>query len=129
MNVSALAHTFVKYLDVGDLNFKKEGSNAPFFYIYSTSKLCNILFTTELARRLKSSGAVLLLCNRICWTSQFTCHIIRKRSHGECSASWYHYYRVRALCFASNEVYELRSNGVLPKGDETLVQILYLAFE
>ena len=60
--VSALAHVFFD-MDIHDLNFTTKEPG--FFEIYSTSKLCNILFTKELARKLENSGMVLKISTLI----------------------------------------------------------------
>ncbi|HWE35817.1 MAG TPA: SDR family oxidoreductase [Isosphaeraceae bacterium] len=54
VNVASGAHTIVKALDFDDLQAsrKKYGS----FRVYGHSKLANILFTRELARRLEGTG-------------------------------------------------------------------------
>ncbi|KAL7636580.1 UNVERIFIED_CONTAM: hypothetical protein RMT77_013357 [Armadillidium vulgare] len=53
INVSSLAHSF-QGLDLGDMHFK----NRTYRWMpsYSQSKLCNVLFTNELARRLAQKG-------------------------------------------------------------------------
>jgi len=51
INVSSLAHTWAKSLDVSDLNLKNEGYGQ--IKSYAKSKLANILFTKELDRRYK----------------------------------------------------------------------------
>ena len=52
INVSSLAHTFVKNFDPDDLNFEKSiYENA-----YAQSKICNIFFTLALAEKLKGTG-------------------------------------------------------------------------
>ena len=56
VNVSSLAHFFVKDFDLSNLNFTKEKTGEQIFEIYSASKLCNILFTRELAKRIKNTG-------------------------------------------------------------------------
>jgi len=56
VNVSSLAHFFVKDFDLSNLNFTKEKTGEKIFEIYSASKLCNILFTRELAKRIKKTG-------------------------------------------------------------------------
>ncbi|KAH3855036.1 retinol dehydrogenase 12-like [Dreissena polymorpha] len=55
VTVSSLGHTFVKHLDLDDLNSEKSYSPV---MAYSQSKLANILFTRELSRRLKGTGVV-----------------------------------------------------------------------
>ncbi|KAK3891139.1 hypothetical protein Pcinc_004932 [Petrolisthes cinctipes] len=54
VNVSSLFHTLVSSLDLNSLNFEKEvyRRRVP----YNRSKLCNVLFSLELARRLEGSG-------------------------------------------------------------------------
>jgi NAD(P)-dependent dehydrogenase (short-subunit alcohol dehydrogenase family) len=54
INVSSEAHRFFKLKDINDLKFEK--SNPKFLEIYGVSKLCNILFTTELVRKLQPLG-------------------------------------------------------------------------
>lgn len=54
INVSSEAHRFFKLKDINDLKFDK--SNPKFFEIYGISKLCNILFTTELVKKLQPLG-------------------------------------------------------------------------
>ena len=56
INVSSDAHYMCKHLDENDLNFEKNPSAGKFLTIYAASKLCNILFTKELARKLESLG-------------------------------------------------------------------------
>ena len=56
INVSSLAHTWVK---PGDMHFTKidaEGRVYPGLRAYPRSKLANVLFTKELAQRLQGSG-------------------------------------------------------------------------
>ncbi len=53
VNVSSEAHRQVKGLDFDDLQSEKNFST---FGTYGRSKLCNILFTRELSRRLAGSG-------------------------------------------------------------------------
>ncbi|KAK3894217.1 hypothetical protein Pcinc_002014 [Petrolisthes cinctipes] len=54
VNVSSLSHEGVSSLDLNSLNFEKEvySQRVP----YHRSKLCNVLFSLELARRLEGSG-------------------------------------------------------------------------
>ena len=52
INVSSLAHTFVKNFDPDDLNFEK----STYENSYAQSKICNIFFTLALAERLKGTG-------------------------------------------------------------------------
>uniref|UniRef100_A0A0P4VXY9 Retinol dehydrogenase 11 n=2 Tax=Scylla olivacea TaxID=85551 RepID=A0A0P4VXY9_SCYOL len=56
VNVSSLAHFFVWRLNLKDLNFKKRSYSL--LKAYSQSKLCNILFSLELAEKLRGSGVV-----------------------------------------------------------------------
>jgi len=50
VNVSSIASTWAK-LDINNLNAFNDGNTT-----YANSKLCNVLFTNELARKLKGSG-------------------------------------------------------------------------
>lgn len=54
VNVSSKMHEFCSVLDPEDLNFEK--SSYSMFTSYNQSKLCNVLFTLELAERLRGSG-------------------------------------------------------------------------
>ncbi|KAK4312058.1 hypothetical protein Pmani_016487 [Petrolisthes manimaculis] len=54
VNVSSMAHKRVSSLDLNSLNFEKEVYRH--LVPYRRSKLCNILFSLELARRLEGSG-------------------------------------------------------------------------
>lgn len=54
INVSSAGHKYVKNLDLDNLNMSKETYSS--FVAYANSKLCNILMTTELARKLKGTG-------------------------------------------------------------------------
>lgn len=54
VNVASDAHRFVKGLDFDDLQSEKGGF--PAMKKYGASKLCNLYFTRELARRLEGSG-------------------------------------------------------------------------
>ena len=53
INVSSMSHCWNGF-DLDDLNFK----NRPYgkWKAYSQSKLCNIFFTKELAKRLQGTG-------------------------------------------------------------------------
>lgn len=53
VNVASDAHSAAK-LDLDDLNWEKRSYSS--FPVYGTSKLCNILFTRELARRLEGTS-------------------------------------------------------------------------
>ncbi|XP_071962126.1 retinol dehydrogenase 11-like [Antedon mediterranea] len=53
INLSSLAHIAPKQLPLDDLNFKKRSFNT--ITAYSESKLANVLFTKELAKRLKGT--------------------------------------------------------------------------
>lgn len=52
MNVSSLAHTMCK-LKIDDLNSEKSYDETD---VYCQSKLANVLFTRELAKRLEGTG-------------------------------------------------------------------------
>lgn len=54
VNVSSIAHQFANKLDFDDLQFERKSYSS--FTAYSQSKLMNVLFTYELARRLKGSN-------------------------------------------------------------------------
>ena len=54
INVSSEAHRFFTLKDLNDLKF--EHSNPKFFKVYSITKLCNILFTIELVKKLQPLG-------------------------------------------------------------------------
>ncbi|XP_042864244.1 retinol dehydrogenase 11-like [Penaeus japonicus] len=54
INVSSKMHEYCRKLDPEDLNFEK--SSYSIFESYNRSKLCNILFTLELAERLHGTG-------------------------------------------------------------------------
>lgn len=60
INVSSEAHRLCRNLKfTDDLNFERDpyaGTYWKFFGIYGTSKMCNILFTIELAEKLESYG-------------------------------------------------------------------------
>lgn len=59
INVSSTGHTFCKQLDLDDLNFERN-TKIPeqLVQVYGITKLCNILFTKELAKRLQLLGTV-----------------------------------------------------------------------
>lgn len=56
VSVSSVAHKYCSKVDLDDLNFNK----TPYavFPAYALSKLCNILFTKELTRKLEGTGVV-----------------------------------------------------------------------
>lgn len=59
VNVSSDHHAHCKKLNVEDLNFERDasvGKMSSLFKIYGVSKLCNILFSLELANKLKPLG-------------------------------------------------------------------------
>jgi len=56
VNVSSLIAKYAKNLDVNNLNDYPEGTRRPQTRVYARSKLCNILFTIELADRLKGTS-------------------------------------------------------------------------
>ena len=53
VSVSSVAHTFASEIDFDDLQFERRSYSG--FGVYGASKLMNILFTYELARRLKDT--------------------------------------------------------------------------
>jgi NAD(P)-dependent dehydrogenase (short-subunit alcohol dehydrogenase family) len=54
INLSSIAHKQTRKLDLSDINYAKEAYGG--WKAYSRSKFCNILFTNELAVRLKPFG-------------------------------------------------------------------------
>jgi retinol dehydrogenase-12 len=54
VSVSSEAHAFVKGLQLDDLEFQRQGFRT--FAVYGHSKLCNLLWTRELAQQLQGSG-------------------------------------------------------------------------
>ncbi|CAG7634276.1 unnamed protein product [Allacma fusca] len=60
--VSSVAHTWTKTLDLDNLNAEKFWEPK---LLYARTKLCNILFTKELARRLKAAGHSGIVANAI----------------------------------------------------------------
>ena len=61
INVSSVAHTFCKQLKLDDLTFDRDPEDTKFLSIYGVTKLCNILFSKELARKLETLGELCLL--------------------------------------------------------------------
>lgn len=55
INVSSVAHLYSPTLNPDDLNSLKEDYNQD--TAYSKTKLCNVLFTSELVRKLEGTGA------------------------------------------------------------------------
>lgn len=55
INVSSIGHTFFQKFDLDDLKFERT-ANPKIFEIYCISKLCNILFTNELVKKLEPHG-------------------------------------------------------------------------
>jgi NAD(P)-dependent dehydrogenase (short-subunit alcohol dehydrogenase family) len=60
--VSSVAHTWTKTLDLDNLNAEKFWEPK---LLYARTKLCNILFTKELARRLKAAGHTGIVANAV----------------------------------------------------------------
>jgi len=56
INVSSSYHTTCKKLDMSNINFTREKTGEGILEIYAASKVCNILFTRQLAKKLKSMG-------------------------------------------------------------------------
>lgn len=56
VNVSSIAAKYCRSYDVNNLNQYPDDRSSPSAALYSRSKLCNILFTIELANRLKGTG-------------------------------------------------------------------------
>ena len=56
INVSSIGHRFCKQLDLDDLTFERNPAAEKFLQIYGITKLCNILFTRELAKKLEPLG-------------------------------------------------------------------------
>ena len=61
VNVSSTAHFMCQHFDLNDLNFDKNpATEQKILHIYAVTKLCNILFTKELASKLEPLG---IYCN------------------------------------------------------------------
>jgi retinol dehydrogenase 12 len=56
INVSSSHHSLCRKLDLSSVNFTRQTTNKKEIEVYCASKLCQILFTKELAHRIKSSG-------------------------------------------------------------------------
>lgn len=64
INVASVANTLAPTLDLDNLDFKKDFSkntimniyHKAVYSIYNTTKLCNILFTKEMARKVDPTG-------------------------------------------------------------------------
>lgn len=59
INVSSEGHKIPRKLDVNDLKFERSGPKGSdmFLTIYGATKLCNILFSKELANKLNHMGS------------------------------------------------------------------------
>ena len=55
INVSSIGHKFYPNFDMDDLKFERT-ANPKLIEIYCISKLCNILFTNELVKKLEPLG-------------------------------------------------------------------------
>lgn len=58
VNVSSTAHSYCKKLNLDDLLFERDPTDLKLLKIYGVSKLCNILFTRELARKIEPLGEI-----------------------------------------------------------------------
>lgn len=56
INVSSKAHRMPNPLDLDDLTFDRNPADQKMLRIYGVTKLCNILFSKELAKKLKPFG-------------------------------------------------------------------------
>lgn len=122
INLASLAHLIGK-IDFEDLNWEKKKFDTK--QAYCQSKLANVLFTRELAKRLqgKSTGCCIcghvweggrpiflfIISHQMCifkhW-SIYMCVCNRYRSHGECCAP-------RSCCHGAGETYWSASITVL----------------
>ena len=95
INVSSLAHTWVK---PGEMNFTKndaEGRVYPGLREYARSKLANVLFTKELAQRLKGSGVTTFVIH----PGAIPTSILRTgyEAQGESVVAWIRYFLMTIL--------------------------------
>ena len=84
VNVASDHHSHCKQLNVDDLNFEHDssvGKMSSLFKIYGISKLCNVLFSLELANKLKPLGENNLL--KIFYLTE--------------AAQWYHSVKLKIL--------------------------------
>ncbi|EFX80894.1 hypothetical protein DAPPUDRAFT_50761 [Daphnia pulex] len=56
INVSSTAHRWIKKLNLDDLTFERDPSDNKILNIYGITKLCNVLFSKELAKKLEPFG-------------------------------------------------------------------------
>lgn len=56
INVSSTAHRWITKLNLDDLTFERDPSDNKILNIYGITKLCNVLFSKELAKKLEPFG-------------------------------------------------------------------------